>query len=154
MKVKYKTTLFALSFFACLLLACVRWLSLRTVEILAVHENGNHSYILVKKFPFTDKGRINWWLENKDMLKNKHEAPQPDTDGFFTVVFWDFGDGYKEEGKYDRFCFEDMKTPKNCIEKNKVFTVSYGRNMGLSFTTNNKIYRMKEKGQIVKEVAD
>jgi len=88
------------------------------------------------------------------MLKNKHEVPQPDTDGFFTVVFWDFGDGYKEEGKYDRFCFEDMKTPKNCIEKNKVFTVSYVRNMGLSFTTNNKIYRMKENGQIVKEVAD
>lgn len=151
MKVKLKTTLFALSFFACLLLACVLWLSLRTVEIVAAHENGNHSYILVKSFPFTDKGRINWWQENQDMLKNRHEVPQPDTDGFFTVVFWDFGDGYKEEGKYDRLCFEDMKPPRNCIEKNKVFTVSHGRNMGLSFTTNNKIYRMKKSGKIVKD---
>jgi len=154
MKVKHNTALFALSFFACLLLAWVLWLSLRTVEIVAVHENGNHSYILVNKIPFTDKGRIKWWQENKDMLKNRHEVPRPDTDGFFTVVFWDFGEGYKEEGKYDRLCFEDMRPPRNCIEKDKVFTVSYGRNMGLSFTTNNKIYRMKANGKIVKDGTD
>ncbi|KGD72565.1 membrane protein [Tatumella morbirosei] len=154
MKVKFKITLFALSFFACLLPACVLWLSLRTVEVVAVHENGNHSYILVKNFPFTDKGRINWWQENQDMLKNIHKAPQPDTYGFFTVVFWDFGDGYKEEGKYDRLCFEDMNPPRNCIKKNKVFTVSHGRNMGIYFTTNNKIYRMKKSRKIVKDESD
>ncbi|WP_434747210.1 DUF943 family protein [Pantoea sp. Lu_F5_004] len=154
MKVKHKTVLFALSFFALLLLACILWLSLRTMEIVAVHENGNHSYILVRKFPFTDQGRINWWKENKDMLKERYEVPRPDVDGFFTVVFWAFGDGYKEEGKYDRLCFEDMKPPRNCIEKDKVFIVSYGRNRGLSFTTNNEIYRMKKDGKIVKDGTD
>ena len=88
------------------------------------------------------------------MLKNSHKVPKPDTYGFFTVVFWVFGDGYKEEGKYDRLCFEDMNPPRNCIEKNKVFTVSHGRNMGIYFTTNNKIYRMKKSGKIVKDESD
>lgn len=40
MKVKHEATLFALSFFALLLLACLLWLSLRTMEIVAIHENG------------------------------------------------------------------------------------------------------------------
>lgn len=88
------------------------------------------------------------------MLKNRHKVPKPDTDGFFTVIFLNFGDGYKKEGKYDRLCFEDMKLPRNCIEKDKIFTVRYGRNMGLSFTTNNKIYRMQNNGKIVKDRTD
>lgn len=150
MKVNYQVSLFTLSFFVCLLSASVIWLSLRTVEIVAVHENGNHSYILVKHFPFTDKGRINWWQENKQMLKNRYGIPRPDTDGFFTVIFWDFGDGYKEEGKYDRLCFDDMNPPANCIEKNKVFTVNYGRNMGLYFTTNNERYLINKDGVTIK----
>ncbi|WP_371813158.1 DUF943 family protein [Tatumella sp. JGM118] len=29
------------------------------VEMIAVHNNGSHSYILVKNFPYTDKGKIN-----------------------------------------------------------------------------------------------
>ncbi|SQK77403.1 DUF943 family protein [Tatumella ptyseos] len=150
MKVNYQVSLFMLSFFACLLSASVIWLSLRTVEIVAVHENGNHSYILVKHFPFTDKGRINWWLEKNKMIKNRYGVPRPDTDGFFTVIFWDFGDGYKEEGKYDRLCFDDMNPPANCIEKNKLFTVNYGRNMGLYFTTNNERYFINKDGNIIK----
>lgn len=88
------------------------------------------------------------------MLKERYEVPKPDADGFFTAVFWDFSDGYKEEGKYDRLCFEDMEPPENCIEKDKVFTVSYDRNRGLYFTTNNEIYRMKKDGKIVKDGTD
>lgn len=88
------------------------------------------------------------------MLKNSHGVPAPDNDGYFTVVFWDFGDGYKEEGKYDRLCFEHMKPPVNCIEKDKILTVRHGRNMGLSFTTNNNVYRVKNNGKIVKDRAD
>lgn len=60
MKVSYKTAIFTLSFFSCILLAYILWLSLRPVEIVAVHENGNHSYVLVDNFPSTDRGRINW----------------------------------------------------------------------------------------------
>ncbi|SCC58054.1 DUF943 family protein [Kosakonia oryziphila] len=154
MTVKNKKILILVFLAGCVLLGYWLWLSLRPAEVVAVHDNGNHSYVLVRSFPLTDKGKINWWLKNKDILKNNYEVPKPDTDGFFTVVFWNFGDSYKEKGKYDRLCFEDMKSPRNCIDKDKVFTVRFGRNMGLSFTTNNKIYRMKENGQIVKDESD
>ena len=154
MKVKLKTTRFALSFFACLLLACVLWLSVRSVEVVAVHQDREFSSVLVRNFPLTDQGKISWWLKNKDMLKEKYNIPERAKDGFFSIVFWDFGDGYKEEGKYDRRCFDDMKPPVNCIEKNRVFSVSDSKNMGISFTTDAEIYRMRKNGKIVKDGTD
>ncbi|MBT0723873.1 DUF943 family protein [Rosenbergiella sp. S61] len=150
MKVNYKTTLFALLFFACLLLSCVLWLSLRTVEIVAVHENDNHSYILVKNFPLTEQGKINWWLKNKKMLSVTYNIPKPTQDGFFTVIFWDFGDGYKETDGYDRLCFEDMKPPRNCIDKNSLMSVVSSKNTGLYFRLDSGKYYIKESGNMEK----
>ncbi|AML59334.1 putative membrane protein [Serratia rubidaea] len=49
------------------------------------------------------------------------------------MTFWLFGDGYQEEGKYDRLCFDDMPTKKNCIDKNLLMMVRYAKNTGLSF---------------------
>ena len=95
------------------------WFLLRPVEIVAVHQDGNYSHILVKNFPLTEKGKIDWWLMNKDMLKQRYGIPKPASYGAFTIVFWDFSGGYMEEGKYDRRCFADMKPPVNCIEKTK-----------------------------------
>lgn len=126
------------------------WSSLRPVKIVAVHENGNHSYVLVRNFPYTDKGKINWWLKNKNTLKNQYKIPKPATYGSFTIIFWLFGDGYKEEGKYDRFCFEDMKGPANCIEKEAVFSVSNSTNLGIVFTVEDGRYQLKKNGEIVK----
>ena len=151
MKAKSRKTIGILLLMVCGLISYSLWLSFRPVDIVAVHDNGNHSYILVNSFPVTEQGRIHWWQENQDMLKSRYNVPHPDNDGFYTVVFWDFGDGYKEEGKYDRLCFDDMKSAKNCIEKNKIFTITHGKNMDLSFTTNNKIYRLRENGKIVKD---
>ena len=127
------------------------WLSLRSVEIVAVHQEGSHSSVLVKSFPLTDKGKINWWLKNKEMLKDKYHIPTPDADGAFTVVFWYFGDGYKEEGKYDRLCFNDLRPPKNCIDKNKEFYVTYSKNTGINFITDSTIYRIDKSGKFVKK---
>ncbi len=31
----------------------------RPIDIISVHEDGNYSYVLVKNFPITDKGKIN-----------------------------------------------------------------------------------------------
>ncbi|WON77164.1 DUF943 family protein [Serratia sp. UGAL515B_01] len=131
------------------------WLSNRPVEIVAVHQDGNFSSVLVRTFPLTDKGKINWWLENRDMLKAKYNIPQPASYGLFTVNFWDFGDGYKEEGKYDRRCFNDMKTNKNCIEKNIIFTVSNDKRNRVDFTIyDGDDYRMNENGDIIKIKSD
>lgn len=134
----------------CILPGYLLWLLLRPVEIVAVHEDGNHASVLVNFFPFADKGKISWWLENKAMLKDKYSIPKPDSEGSFTIVFWDFGDGYKEEGKYDRRCFDDMKTKENCIEKDAVFSVSNSRNLGTIFTVYDGKYQLKENGKVVK----
>ncbi|KAA5770604.1 DUF943 family protein, partial [Yersinia pestis] len=120
------------------------------VEIISVHQRNNYSDILVRNFPFTEKGKINWWLENRDMLKAKYSIPKPASDGFYTIIFWDFGDGYKEEGKYDRLCFSDMNTTKNCIEKEKYMTIYKIKNDEPLFSFDGNRYFLNENNKIVK----
>ncbi len=152
MKVRNKKVLYAFCLVGMALCAYFFWLSLRPVEIVAVHHRSSgFSDVLLKNPPLTDKGKINWWLKNKDMLKEKYDIPEPDKEGWFWVTFWLFGDGYKEEGKYDRLCFLDMKIPKNCIEKNPVFSVDKSKNLGVIFTVyDGDDYRLKKNGEIVK----
>jgi len=153
---KYKNKkLFGLFLFAgCVLLSYWLWLSMRPVEIVAIHQENNYSDILVNNFPFTDKGKIDWWLKNKDMFKEKYGIPKPDSDGYFTVSFWGFGDGYVETDGYDRLCFSDMEPPLNCINKNSLMFVKNGKNTGMSFWVDGGIYRVKENGKMVKSDYD
>ncbi|AVJ20022.1 hypothetical protein CLM71_07080 [Serratia sp. MYb239] len=126
------------------------WLLLRPVKIVAVHEDRHFSSVLVNNFPFTTRGKIEWWLQNKDMLKERYGIPKPASYGNFSITFWLFGDGYKEEGKYDRRCFNDMKTKVNCIEKDIVLNVRNSKNMGVVFFANGGIYRIDKNGKIAK----
>lgn len=89
-------------------------------------------------------------MKNKEILKEKYNIPNPEKDGYFYLTFWLFGDGYKEEGKYDRLCFDDMKTKVNCIEKDPVFTVKNSKNMGTMFEAYDGTYRLQNNGEIVK----
>lgn len=150
MKAKNKKILFILTLAACALSGYLLWLPQRTVEIIAVHQRHEISSILVNHFPFTDRGRISWWFKNKDMLKKRYGAPRPDCDGSFTVIFWDFGDGYKEEGKSDRLCFDKMKSVKNCIEKERYMTIYKFNNEEPFFSFDGKRYIANQKGEIVK----
>ncbi|AHK19378.1 membrane protein [Yersinia similis] len=149
MKAKSKKTLCALLLISSIFLGYFFWVSRHPVEIISVHQRNNYSDVLVRNFPFTDKGKINWWLENRDILKAKYSIPKPASDGFYTVIFWDFGDGYKEEGKYDRLCFYNMKSSKNCIDKNSLIIISNNKNNVMSFTFDSGIYQLKN-GEIVK----
>ncbi|NIF60166.1 DUF943 family protein [Enterobacter sp. Ap-916] len=134
----------------CIVAVYCLWLFFRSVKIVAVHQRNNYSSILVKNFPFTDKGKIDWWLENKDALKAKYDIPKPASYGGFTITIGLFKDGYKEEGKYDRLCFDDMNTKINCIDKNSVFTIRNSKNRGITFTVDDAIYREEENGKIVR----
>jgi len=150
MKVKKMKNLLALVFFAVLLLGYVLWLSWRPVKIVAVHQDHHFSDVLVENFPLTDKGKINWWLENKKMLREKYQVPAPDKDGYFSLTFWSFGEGYKETDGYDRLCFDDKKPPLNCIEKDALFTVDKSPNLGTVFTVyEGSNYRLDDNGNIV-----
>ena len=125
----------------------VAWINLRPVEVVAVHQDDNFADLLVHNFPLTDKGKIAWWLTHADELKAKYAIPRPGLYGLFTIYFWDFKDGYKEDA-FDLLCFNDMKTKKNCIEKNFVFSVANTRDGTVFFTTYNGRYTLRE-GKIV-----
>ncbi|WP_338111628.1 DUF943 family protein [Rosenbergiella australiborealis] len=116
------------------------------VAIIAIHNNNGFSSVLVRNFPYSDKKRIKWWLDHKQYLKENYGIPQSDTQGSFTVIFWDFGDGYKETDGYDSLCFRDVVLPKNCIDKNALLSVKNGKNSGLEFWVDSGIYRITQDG--------
>ncbi|WP_455814213.1 DUF943 family protein [Pseudomonas graminis] len=150
MKINIKKTVYALLLTGGVLHGCFIWYSHRPVEIVAVHDRGsNYISVLVKNFPFTDKGKIHWWLKNKEMLMDKYNLPVSKKDESFNITFWLFGDGYKELSKYDRLSFEDMKTEVNCIEKDAVFSAQNSKNMGIMFKTYDGTYRLQNNGEIV-----
>lgn len=154
MCLRNKKVFYMLSFIACILFTYILWLWSRPVEIVAIHQNGNHTYIIVKNFPITDKGQVDWWLRNRDILKKRYNIPKPALSGDYTVIFWDYGDGYKEEGKYDRLCFGDLEPPKNCIDKNMILNVNYSKNYGASYITVKNSYYTDKNGHIVENKDD
>jgi len=126
------------------------WWWLQPVKIIAVHQNGNYSDILVENFPVTDNGKINWWLQNKIKLKAQYHIPASSEQDFYSITFWNFGAGYKEEGKYDRLCFNEMNTKKKCIEKEAVLTIDRSNNTGILLTVYDGTYHLKNNGEIIK----
>ncbi len=149
---KRKKILLATFIISAIFLIYLSRLYLKPVKIIAVHNDGNYSAVLVTHFPYTDTGKIDWWHDNRDMLKNRYGIPRPSSDGNFTITFWLFGEGYMKREKYDRLCFNHMKTDKNCIEKNKVFSVSKGRNGGMQLMVYDGIYKTDNNGKWVKKL--
>ncbi len=124
------------------------------MKIISVHQMKYYSIVLVEDYPFTDKGKINWWQKNKSMLKAKYDIPQPEAGGSYNVILWDFDEGYKEDDGYDRLCFDDMKPPKNCVDKNALMTVSRDKYNVTDFTLDDGVYVLQDNGLIVKRKTD
>lgn len=147
---KIKNIIYALALAGIVLLGYFFWRSLQPVEIVAVHQMHSTSSVLVNHFPFTDKGKIHWWLDQQETLKSHYGIPKPDDDGRFTIIVWDFGEGYKETDGYDRLCFDDLKAKENCIEKNRIFTVENDRSNDVVFTVYDARYHLNKNGEITK----
>ena len=94
------------------------WEDIYPVKIIDVHRSTDrpgYDDIIVGHFPLTDRGRINWWLSQRDMLKKKYNIPSGQE---FVLMVWDVGCGYlRDSPREDYFCFPDMTSEKNCIEK-------------------------------------
>jgi hypothetical protein len=97
------------------------WRIAQPVQIDAVHKDGSHSNILVTHFPLTDRGRIEWWENNRARLMTDYGIPEPDEEGNFTVLFWAWDGVYRVYGSVygdsDLRCFEDKPEEANCIIK-------------------------------------
>ena len=151
---KIKKWRFAFVLAAALSLSSMLWLTWHPVEIVAVHHDGNFSYALVNHFPVTDRGKINWWLKNREKIKLTYNIPQPASSGSFNITFWRFGEGYKKRDKYDRLCFDDMQEKENCIEKEPLFTVRRFGHKDILFITYEGRYKLQANGEIVKVPKD
>lgn len=146
-----KIKLIGITVFAFIIVAIITFF--RPVDIIAVHSESDTSVILVKNFPYTDKGKINWWLENKSNITSQYHLPLALPGNFYRVSFIDFGDGYKKLGKEDRICFDDMKTDVNCVDKKIIFSVERSVSGQVFFHTYDGQYRLTENGG-VKEYKD
>ena len=133
---------------AAVLLVYLLWLFLHPVEIVAVHHKNGFSDILVKNFPFTDKGRISWWLENRAMLKEKYNVPNRDDNGTFLVTIFLFGDGYQKDIIDERLCFDEIKSELRCIDKNAVMTVFSDRYNQVFFSLGKERYILRNNGKL------
>ena len=131
------------------------WDDIYPVKIIDVHRSTDrmgYDDIIVDHFPLTDRGRINWWLSQRDMLKKKYHIPAGHR---FVLTVWDVGDGYLRDSLHeDYFCFPDMKSEKNCIEKNELLEVSFmfPESNKIRFFVDENMYVMNIKnGSMTKE---
>jgi hypothetical protein len=133
-----------------------------STKIIGVHQNGNWTDVVVKNFPITDRGKVEWWKKNLTQLKLRYNTPEIDPyDGGFEISIWDIGNGYQKEApKQDwmapsvdtsyLICFDDMKMDANCVEKDRLLSISHYRDswhkgkMVTDFSTGGNTYRQYE----------
>lgn len=123
--IEFKMAMFGLMLAGAIIYGA-RWLS-QSVQVDAVHTSNSYSNVLVRSFPLTDHGRIEWWLSNRGRLKDEYDIPKPYFDGSYRILFWAWDGVYltKDEGA-DLRCFEDMQDKANCIVKGEIpMQVSY-----------------------------
>ena len=134
-----------------LIAALISALTLRCqkVSVIATHQCYNRSDILVDRLPWSDKGKIKWWQNNKTFFQERYDIPKPDITGGYSIAIWRFGDGYKALEKYDRLCFEDMPPPNNCIEKDRLMYITLTRNGEVSYWLNDTRYIQRKSGELV-----
>jgi len=138
------------------------WLCTKPVKIIAVHKDQHWTKVLVKNFPLTSRGKVNWWESNKIMLREKYGIPVSDSNGRFSVSFWDFGDGYEiDQPDKNAFfpskstdhllCFNGMSVEARCIRKeNNLMEINTTSENLIKFKANGETYYQDDKGKITK----
>lgn len=129
-------------------------LAIRQPEIIDVFTQNDTSNVIVKNFPLTDKGKIDWWLDNKNTLFESYGFPKEDKSyGTYTVTFWDYGNGYKKfrepESSFlnffynEMYCFDSEKENERCLDKNILLIINRSTTGIVSYTTEHKYYQKK-----------
>jgi hypothetical protein len=130
------------------------WRGLQPVQIDAVHKGKYSSDILVSNFPLTDRGRIEWWENNKAQLMTDYGVPEPNEEGYVSVMFWAWDGVYRVYGSVygdsDLFCFEDKPEEARCIIKSdqplQVSQLSDGRLIYYIGRDHHAVYSRKVEG--------
>ncbi|AUX94338.1 DUF943 family protein [Mixta gaviniae] len=85
-------------------------------KLIGVHQPSDNVIVLiVDHFPWTKKGKISWWENNRSKIFNRLKF---DKEKYFIFIY---NTHYKKDSGTDQdsdlLCFEDMATEQNCISK-------------------------------------
>ncbi|QGY27481.1 DUF943 family protein [Pantoea cypripedii] len=136
-----------LAFIAC---GAYVYLNNREVKVIDVHHGKYAADILVNHLPLSQSSRINWWLKNEAVIFSNYNISPGNEDGPQLITIFAFGDGYKELGKEDRLCFDDITPPNNCIDKDILMLVDRTRSGDLEFSFASSVYVRTNDGRITK----
>jgi len=109
------------------------WLNNRPVKVIDAHyEKGGGAQIIVDKLPITNAAKIAWWKHNQEEIRKKHHIPDNYMDPMLITIYaW--GNGYQEEGKEDRRCFDDISPPRNCLDKDILMMIWHNRDNSIKY---------------------
>ncbi|STQ61585.1 DUF943 family protein [Pseudescherichia vulneris] len=145
---KFKYLLFILA----LLVITISCLNLpRKGEIMAVDRELNFANVAVKHFPLTDNGKVDWWRDHKQILKEKFSIPVPAKNGDWYISVWNYGDGFKAKPNGDIRIFnadtQDMLCFNNddgkCIDKDLLMRIEGNRDGSVDIQVGDKTIAIK-----------
>lgn len=119
------------------------------VEIIRV----DGSIVYLKHMPFTNKGKIDWWNKNREMLKRDYPGIVNQND--FNVILKNFEntvrlpDGSNDGDREDYNCYDDIKGNENCIFKQPVVRINGNSSHGTFFSLDHELYLQKPDGKLI-----
>ncbi|QGU87198.1 DUF943 family protein [Erwinia sorbitola] len=150
-----KIILFVLIFFG-----FIYWLYilLMPVKIISFVREGSRIYLFVEHFPVTNKGRIAWWLDNKELLIEKYDVPFIGSKYPWSVLIGEAGDGFQflqhRASDNDLRCFDSLKPGANCIEKKWLLWISHFNQVDTRYTTDDSEYIQRGENAEIRRVDD
>ncbi|MTD26274.1 DUF943 family protein [Erwinia sorbitola] len=150
-----KITLFVLIFFG-----FIYWLYILVmpVKIISFVREGSRIYLFVEHFPVTNKGRIAWWLDNKELLIEKYDVPFIGSKHPWSVLIGEAGDGFQflqhRASDNDLRCFDSLKPGANCIEKKWLLWISHFNQVDTRYTTDDSEYIQRGENAEIRRVDD
>lgn len=165
LKLKQILALLALTLLWQTISYAVRYFQPMEVVDFIKSKNGHYDFIVLKNPPLNEQNFIQWWLENKESIKEKYDIPSIDSEtGSFRIGVWDIAGGYEtdKDGEdkpgffpllfgdiYEQTCILELPQENRCVEKENRYA-SIGRAVSgwyyIDFANSNE-YIQNDRGE-------
>ena len=78
---------------------------MRKMRVIYVHEDEYNTVIVVRNYPITEWGKIFWWENNKEFIKEKYGVPRNYNEGDYSMVILNESDGFKKDTEDNFYWF-------------------------------------------------
>lgn len=137
------------------------WRITRPVQIVGVYRGNYASDIIIKNSPLTSRQFVNWWVNQQDFIFQTY-GPFENKYDLFKIAIWDIGAGFQKFDDWrpgllfdfssEQRCFEEIKSSKNCLDKNaRIMDVFKNSDNVVVFYINRDTYYLFEDGEIIKK---